>query len=162
MREIAYQREAALAYAHRWALGRNPAYLDFTSLGGDCTNFISQCLYAGILVMNYTPTFGWYYLTGNEKAPAWTAARYLHRFLLENESVGPYGQEAERDAMIPGDIVQLMDGNGRYYHSLLVLENTGQEIYVAAHTIDAYWRPLSTYRYQAASYVKILGGRSRV
>ena len=26
---------------------RNPAYLDFHGLGGDCTNFVSQCLYAG-------------------------------------------------------------------------------------------------------------------
>ena len=42
-----YDREAAVAYAHRWAFGRNPAYSNFDGMGGDCTNFASQCLYAG-------------------------------------------------------------------------------------------------------------------
>ena len=37
-----YDRERAVAYAHQWAYSRNPAYYDFSVLGGDCTNFISQ------------------------------------------------------------------------------------------------------------------------
>jgi hypothetical protein len=56
-----YDRRAAVEYAHRWAYGRNPRYYDFEKLGGDCTNFASQCLYAGSGVMNYTPQLGWYY-----------------------------------------------------------------------------------------------------
>ena len=47
-----YDEAAAVAYARRWALLRNPAYLDFHGLGGDCTNFVSQCLYSGAGVMN--------------------------------------------------------------------------------------------------------------
>jgi hypothetical protein len=46
MKEIGYDRARALAYAEKWALSRNPAYFSFDGLGGDCTNFISQCLYA--------------------------------------------------------------------------------------------------------------------
>lgn len=42
-----YDREKAVAYAHKWAYGRNPAYADFSAMGGDCTNFLSQCLHAG-------------------------------------------------------------------------------------------------------------------
>ena len=49
MREILYNREEAVSYARKWALGRNPAYFDFQKLGGDCTNFASQCIYAHIL-----------------------------------------------------------------------------------------------------------------
>ncbi len=60
MRETGYRREAALQYAERWALGRNPRYLDFEKLGGDCTNFASQCIYTGSGGMNYTPVMGWY------------------------------------------------------------------------------------------------------
>ena len=52
MKEIGYQREAVLEYAKRWAKGRNPRYLDFEHMGGDCTNFASQCIYAGSGVMN--------------------------------------------------------------------------------------------------------------
>ena len=54
-----YDRSAAVAYARKWAFGRNPEYYDFGGIGGDCTNFVSQCLYAGAGVMNFTPELGW-------------------------------------------------------------------------------------------------------
>ena len=42
-----YNREAAAEYARTWALYRNPKYKDYDSWGGDCTNYISQCIHAG-------------------------------------------------------------------------------------------------------------------
>ncbi len=159
MQLIPYNREKSVTYSSEWALKRNPAYLDFSLLGGDCTNFISQCLFAGIGVMNYTATTGWYYIDGNRKAPAWTAARYLHPFLLKNQSLGPYALLSNKASMLPGDIIQLMNSLGEYYHSLLVLRVVENEIYIAAHTNDSYMRPLSSYEYFAASFLKIIGGR---
>ncbi len=38
MKEIGYNRQAAVDYAQKWAYGRNPNYLDFEEIGGDCTN----------------------------------------------------------------------------------------------------------------------------
>lgn len=67
---LRYDRPAAVAYAHRWAYGRNPRYYDYERVGGDCTSFASQCLYAGAGIMNFTRDLGWYYLDGNHKAPA--------------------------------------------------------------------------------------------
>jgi len=32
-----YNRANAVAYAKKWAYGRNPKYYDFSDLGGDCT-----------------------------------------------------------------------------------------------------------------------------
>ncbi len=55
LKETGYHRNDALLYAKKWALDRNPRYLDFENMGGDCTNFASQCIYAGSGVMNYTP-----------------------------------------------------------------------------------------------------------
>ncbi len=52
MREVGYNRQAAVEYAEKWAFKRNPAYLNFDSLGGDCTNYASQCIFAGAKVMN--------------------------------------------------------------------------------------------------------------
>ncbi len=78
---LPYRRELAVAYAHRWAYGRNPAYYNYDAIGGDCTNFASQCLYAGAGVMNGTPTFGWYYWNANEKAPAWTGVSHIFSIL---------------------------------------------------------------------------------
>lgn len=33
-----YHRNLAVQYAHRWAFARNPNYLNFNGIGGDCTN----------------------------------------------------------------------------------------------------------------------------
>lgn len=53
-----YDRKAAVLYAHAWAYGRNPAFYDYEQVGGDCTNFASQCIFAGCGIMNFTPTYG--------------------------------------------------------------------------------------------------------
>ena len=76
MLELPYDRSAAVRYAARWAYGRNPAYMNFTGIGGDCTNFVSQFIYAGAGVMNYTPDFGWYYISPDNRAAAWTGVTY--------------------------------------------------------------------------------------
>ena len=56
-----YDGARAAAYAQKWAFGRNPDYYNFDNIGGDCTNFASQCIFAGCGVMNYSPLFGWFY-----------------------------------------------------------------------------------------------------
>ena len=88
---VSYDRVAATEYAKRWAYDRNPAYYNFDGIGGDCTNFASQCLYAGVKVMNYTKDVGWYYISPNDRAAAWTEANYFRRFMLNNNRVGPDG-----------------------------------------------------------------------
>ena len=103
-----YDREAAVRYAHRWAYGRNPRYYDYEEIGGDCTNFASQCVYAGSGIMNFTPELGWYYIDANRKAPAWTGVEYFYNFLTRAEmSVGPAAREGPIDAILPGDVIQL-------------------------------------------------------
>lgn len=156
MRETGYRREAALQYAERWALGRNPRYLDFEKLGGDCTNFASQCIYAGSGVMNYTPVMGWYYNSSSDRSPSWTGVSYLYNFLVGNKSVGPYAAETNQAGVQPGDIVQLGNANG-FYHSPVIVAVEGSRIYVAAHSFDAYMRPLDSYIYERVRFLHIRG-----
>lgn len=92
-----YNREAARDYALKWAYGYNPDFYNFDKLGGDCTNFASQVLYAGGLPMNYTPTFGWYYRSLNDRAPAWTGVNEFYRFLTTNTGIGPKAREVGID-----------------------------------------------------------------
>ena len=155
-----YDEAAAVAYAKRWALARNPAYLDFHGLGGDCTNFVSQCLYAGAGVMNRTPVYGWYYRTGNDRTASWTGVEYLYRFLTANKGPGPYAREVSPEQAASGDVVQLGDQNG-YSHTALIVDVRKGEYYVAAHTLDAWLRPLSSYRQPARRFLHILGVRGR-
>ncbi len=159
MRELGYNREAAVAYARRWALDRNPVYYDFEDIGGDCTGFVSQCVYAGAQVMNFTPVYGWYYLSPSDRTASWTGVEYLFDFLTSNRSVGPYGREAERAKIEIGDIIQLGRYNGDFYHSLLITE-TEPRILIAAHTYDALDRPLGSYDYEVARFIHIEGVRA--
>lgn len=159
MKEIPYDRSAAVAYARRWALGRNPAYYNFEKIGGDCTNFASQCLYAGAKVMNFTPDVGWYYRSVADRAAAWSGVVYLYRFLIGNRSVGPYAHEVSKEEALPGDIVQLGTRDGRFYHSPVIVAVT-PTILVAAHSYDTLDKPLSAYRYDVARFLHIDGVRT--
>lgn len=152
-----YNRERAVAYAHRWAFSRNPAYYNFDAIGGDCTNFASQCLFAGSGRMHYRKVYGWYYNDLNDRAPAWSSVQYLYRFLTTNLGSGPYGVPAAVETLEPGDLVQLDFGAG-FAHSLLVV-SVRDGIQVAAHTDDSDNRPLASYQYTAARGVHIAGVR---
>ncbi len=159
MREIPYNRSAALAYARRWALGRNTEFFNFDDIGGDCTNFISQCVYAGTGVMNYAPVTGWYYISVSDRSASWTGVEFFYNFMVNNRSVGPYGRIVTQEETLPGDIIQLGRENGSFYHSLIILSKS-PEILVAAHSNDALNRPLSSYDYYTARYIRIDGARS--
>ncbi|MGN0602084.1 MAG: amidase domain-containing protein [Oscillospiraceae bacterium] len=160
MREFEYDRKKATDYAKEWALKRNRRYLDFENIGGDCTNFASQCIYAGCGVMNYIKTFGWYYNSPEDRAPAWTGVQHLYNFLINNKGVGPYAEETDLDYAEPGDIIQLGNTQGEFYHSPVVVEVRNGRIYVAAHTFDAYMRPLSSYIYDGVRVLHIIGART--
>ena len=158
MREIPYNRDAAVNYARKWALGRNPAYYDFENLGGDCTNFASQCIYAGAQAMNFTPVYGWYYRSSYDRTASWTGVEYLYDFLVNNRGIGPYARVVLRGEAEPGDLVQLGTASGHFYHSPVITAIT-PEILVAAHTYDSLDRPLSSYDYEAARFIHIEGVR---
>ncbi len=147
-----YNREKAVAYARKWAYGRNPNYYDFSAIGGDCTNFASQCLYAGTGIMNYTPVFGWYYISLNDRAPAWTGVNELYRFLVSNDGEGPRGVIVPLYEINEGDIVQMrFSSEVEFDHTPVVVERglgTPETILVAAHSNDALNRPLASYNYR--------------
>ncbi len=157
-----YNRRKAYYYALRWAYRRNPLFIDFAGLGGDCTNFVSQCIFAGCCTMNFTETFGWYYRGVDDRAPAWTGVEFLYNFLTTNEGEGPYGVETPPMDTQTGDVIQLRNSEGDFYHTLLVVGFDGNEPLVAAHTNDGFNRPLSTYTYETARGIHISGYRSDV
>lgn len=159
-----YDRAAAVNYAHQWAHGRNPAYYNFDGIGGDCTSFASQCLYAGAGVMNFTPTYGWYYRSLQDRAPAWTGVPYFYNFLTRTAlSQGPFAVQAPLAQVESGDFVQLRFAPGASFtHTpvvVAVLGSTPEEILVAAHSEDSDFRPLSSYPYESIRLIHILGVR---
>ena len=147
-----YNRERAVEYALRWALDRNPLFIDFTGIGGNCTNFVSQCVLAGSCTMNYTPDFGWYYISPEDRAPAWSSVDYFFDFITQsplfaaqNGGVGPFATVVGRADVRPGDVIQYANAAGDWYHTVLVTALDGEEILVSAQSNDAKNRPLSSY-----------------
>jgi hypothetical protein len=83
----------------------------------------------------------------------------FYNFIIENTDVGPFGRVATSDELENGDVIQLGRNDDGFYHTLLVVGFDGEDILVAAQTDNAYARPLSTYTYDFARYIKILGVR---
>lgn len=142
-----YNRQNSVEYAQKWALGRNPSYYKFDNIGGDCTNYISQCLLAGGGVMNHDKYYGWYYVSLSDRSPSWTGVVYLNDFLLNNKTRGPFGVESSISNLQLGDIIQLKQSERDFNHSLIVTKITNQNIYVCAHDGNSLDRPLSSYGY---------------
>ncbi len=163
MRVVEYDRGKAVDYAHKWAYKRNPSYLDFSRYGGDCTSFASQCIHAGSGIMDYKPTFGWYYINSNKRSPSWSGVEFLHNFLVGNKRVGPFARVVDISQVEPGDIIQLRFAGKVFQHSPVVVSTgsipTEQNVLLAAHTYDTDFRPLSTYHFAEMRCLHIMGVR---
>lgn len=144
---MSYNRSAVYEYAKKWALGRNPRYYNYDNIGGDCTNFVSQCIYAGCKQMNYSKNNGWYYINANNKSPSWTGVQFLYNFLISNKGTGPCGIRANIEQLQIGDIIQLSFDGKTYSHSLVVVQNGNStyNTFVAAHTLDVFHKRLYDY-----------------
>lgn len=156
-----YNRRRAVEYARKWSLDRNPLFINFAGIGGDCTNFVSQCILAGCCQMNFTRDLGWYYISTKDRAAAWTGVDYFYNFITSNSKEGPFGRVVEDRWILPGDVIQLGTDDGDFYHATIVTKIDNHDIYVCAHTDNALDRPLSTYTYDRARYIHIAGARRR-
>ena len=163
-----YDRTRAVTYAETWALRRNPLFLNFAGRGGDCTNFVSQALLAGSCTMDYTDTFGWYFISDADRAPAWAGVEFLYDYLtgsgdypLNSDRPGPYGREVRMRQTQVGDVIQLARG-GDFYHTLLICGFESNDILVCAHADDALDRRLSTYTFDSLRFIHIDGVRMQI
>ena len=139
-----YDRELAYLYAKRWAESFNPNYYNFSKLGGDCTNFVSQCIHAGGISMNFDK-YGWFYLSLTSRAPAWSGVNEFWSFGTSNRGVGLKLTECELRDLEVGDINQLYNGQ-KYYHNLFV-SSTDNGIRVSAHDNPTFNTLLGRYNY---------------
>lgn len=159
MKEIAYNRQKVVEYAQKWAYDRNPKYYNFDSVGGDCTSFVSQCIYAGANVMNYSKQNGWYYINGNNKAPAWSGVEFLYDFLTTNKLEGPYGKEVDQNQIEIGDIAQLSFNGQSFGHTLVItkIENKSDlnQIFISSHTFDSFNKRIYEYNFEKIRFVHI-------
>ncbi|MCL6637460.1 MAG: amidase domain-containing protein [Alicyclobacillus sp.] len=158
---LQYDRIRALRYADLWW---NRAHPGFVFLADDCTNFASQCLWAGQMPMSLHPSraVGWWYRWGQGRQPpdwsySWTTAHALFMYLTLRA-----GAEEKADAreLRIGDLVFYdWDGTGRLHHTTVVTDfDYAGDPLVNAHTVASYrrhyryldsraWTPQTRYRF---------------
>jgi hypothetical protein len=139
-----YQPLKAVQYADLFWNKSNPNFIEFQV---DCTNFISQCLYAGGQSMHYTGKrdSGWWYQGRHQNQElwsySWTVAHSLQLYLLQSQR----GTQVSHASQLQlGDVISYdWDGNGRFQHSAIVTAHDFQGMpLVNAHTYSArhkYW-----------------------
>lgn len=137
-----YDRLQAVKYAERWWNDYNPA---FKSFDVDCTNYISQCLYAGNAPMRGYPnrSNGWWMQSQNWSY-SWTVANSL-RLYLPGSKIGLRGQEVSKPSELQlGDVICYdFQGDGRFDHTTIVTAKDADGMpLVNAHTTNSrmrYW-----------------------
>lgn len=152
MRTVPYERQLAVDYAQKYATNYNPEYYNFgENGGGDCMNFVSQCIHAGGMPMKKNG-FLWH---GSKKAssPSW---RGVDSFLVLLKNYQNFGSprlmiECHKtpEKLEKGDVVfTVADGaagdiNRNPSHIVILSKNYWemQKLIVCGHTenqIDAY------------------------
>lgn len=143
-----YNRQKAIEYARKFVYNYNQAFYNFSNIGGDCTNFVSQCLLAGGIVMDYSPN-GWFYNNINSRSPAWTGVEEFWNYGIKNKNFNL--KEVNINELEVGDIVQFYNNRTRkYYHNVIItkiiLPIKPEHILVTSHDNNAYNKSLVEYK----------------
>lgn len=155
-----YSGSRGAAYANKYVENRNTSFYD---AGLDCTNFVSQCIWAGYggwmptmddstMVSNITSkvrmTSTWYGGQGGG-SPAWEQVDKLWDYVVGNTGNGPkaygYNSGGHYSEILPidicvGDVLQKSSNGSDYTHSMYVISTVGgsdplySEIVIAQHT----------------------------
>jgi len=162
-RYTAYDRAKACAYAEKWWNGANPRYESFEV---DCTNFVSQCLFAGGAPMNYTGKreSGWWYKGKDGSRELWSFSWAVAHGLQSHLAASRSGLRAETvdspQRLAVGDVICYdWEGDGRFQHNTIVtgFDAAGMPL-VDAHTVNSHrrywdyrdsyaWTPNTRYRF---------------
>lgn len=160
-----YSGSTAASYAQQYALVGNkatyPAYI-----GEDCTNFVSQCLFAGGIPKVgskttkgiYSSTTQWYcicthdpgYQSGNGReyavSTSWIRATDFNPYMTsvaKSKSVKT-SVSALNSSCSVGDVVQLLSDAGEPFHTVIISQKTSSGAKYCGHTNPRLNEPIST------------------
>jgi len=172
-----FNRDKMKSYAKKHYDNPSINFYDFTTIGGDCTNFVSQIMKAGGAPFDNLGKEKWYYHSLQSRTPSWTSVEALYNYLMNNKEGGIIAEESTIEELDIGDIIQLdTNSDNIFNHSVVIVEkiiNTseienleeikefidgGPLILIAARTYNSYNRPLLTYPGNKR-YIRLVGYR---
>lgn len=134
-----YNNDRAVRYALTYGLNPNPEFKFIPGRddgGGDCTNFMSQCLKAGGAPFSFGASPWWYRMNGISQkddrwSVSWTVAHSLYWTLKTRGKSRLSGLKAtevmDMQQLALGDLIQYEDKNGVIYHSAMVTAFTNDK-----------------------------------
>ncbi len=154
----------------------NRAYPDWTNYGGDCANFVSQCLYAGGKSMVGTPgtssaADNWnnWFSTGSANSTTnvsstWRGANAFKSFWLSKGQGYKYYAAGALDSNYHvyygsiGDAVSITNPNKVARHTMIVYTNDYKDLTLAGHTSPTKSGKFMNYYglYGGGSYIIIM------
>ncbi|MBY8342539.1 amidase domain-containing protein [Streptomyces spinosirectus] len=140
-----YKYAAMAAYAEKYWKYYNSAYRQYGGDGGDCTNFLSQALYAGgwKQVTRSGSDYGTWYSKASGESLTWIGVNEWSWFTQTARRTTPLANAYQMDI---GDVLQLdFDANGSKEHSMLTTYRSASGVpYLTYHSADTYRRSLTS------------------
>ncbi|MFR2529637.1 MAG: amidase domain-containing protein [Clostridium paraputrificum] len=150
-----YSPTKARDYARKWANGANPNYNNYSGNGGDCTNFVSQCIEAGgaketkpSTVPNGTNgTTKYWYSDKPKVSTPWIRVTDFHSYWAPKVPDANYAGDTtvSRNGNI-GDVVQFRHaGTLTRWHSMIITKKDSNQVYLTGHSTNRLDYPISKY-----------------
>lgn len=153
-----YSGTNAAKYATTWYNGRNSLYNNHVS---DCTNFVSQAVYAGGMAMKkptyftngiWETTSYWYsvrysmpnYSYAWYESTSWVRVTDFYTYWAKTQNVVASSSASTIiNNVNVGDVVQLKrSSDGSWYHSMIVTKKADGTIYLSGHTNNTLDKPI--------------------
>lgn len=169
--DVPYDREAAVDYGSLWVGLRNEEWSDFTGRGGNCQNFVSQCLLAGGIPMDIEGSEIWkWYSEGVNEEPvergnslSWINVDSFYAYARDNRG---FGLVAETDANFrsgrPGDVI-IMGSREDWNHTVMIsqvisdMQGRTIDYLILSNTSDVKNFPASAYPSPCQELIRIFG-----
>lgn len=158
-----YNAAAALAYADTYVGSRSDDWGDYSDVGGNCQNYVSQCLNAGGIPEDVYGDDVWEWYSYSDYTVSWTVVGAFMDYAAYNNGYGLYAlTDVPYTSGTAGDTLHV-GTEDTWQHSTLIsapVRDAGGDIVdylVYSNTGDLKNYPASLYGYSQFSIVKIVG-----
>ena len=139
-----YNVSSAIAYADKYCINYNSAYNSYKGRGGDCANFVSQCLFNGGFPQDST----WY-----KHSVAWIN---VMKQIAHFKKYGSFMNANNGNILTGNPIYFDWNGDGTYDHATICVgrNNSGVPI-LDSHTKDLYHATWNNWSFQKAATIQL-------
>ena len=144
-----YNVSNAIAYADKYCINYNSSYNSYKGRGGDCANFVSQCLYAG----GFKQDSVWY-----KHSVAWIN---VMKQIAHFKAYGTF-LNATNSNLIKGNPIYFdWNGDSTYDHATICVGRNNSGIAILdSHTKDLYHATWTNWSFRKAATIQLRGSGS--